>query len=92
MDEGDAMAAAIAASMGGEDAAAASPDQAPEPEPEPEQAAAAAGGQPSFAVLGFLWPSHRGRSSYRRARAGLYPIVTLQYRSTTLYQVSYQIQ
>ena len=85
------MAAAIAASMGGEDAAAASPDQAPEPEPEPEQAAAAAG-QPSFAVLGFLWPSHRGRSSYRRARAGLYPIVTLQYRSTTLYQVSYQIQ
>ena len=26
------------------------------------------------------------------ARLGLYPVVTLQYRSTTLYQVSYQIQ
>jgi hypothetical protein len=28
----------------------------------------------------------------RKVRVGLYPIVTLQYSSTTLYQVSYHIQ
>jgi hypothetical protein len=79
----------------------------PEPEPAFDRARTrsggppgpgAVGGPPSAAETGS--PSSGAPGSGERggkqqdiawARAGLYPIVTLQYSSTTLYQVSYHI-
>jgi hypothetical protein len=48
---------------------------------------------PALRTGGEAWPARVcGQKRKNCARLGLYPIVTFQYSSTTLYQFSYHIQ